>query len=139
MKTVVFYDDLCAVCNYWVNWILDNDNEQVFYFVALDSDFASEFSSHFNYKFPKETIVVWEERAGFFDKSDAVIFILQAIRPSSFQLKVLKLFPKLIRDVGYSIFAYFRRYVKMRECKVPSSESKKRFITNTSLQNFLDK
>ena len=137
MKTVVFYDDLCSVCNYWVGWILENDSENAFYFAAIESDFTKEFSLHFNYEFPKETIVVWDKHAGFLKKSDAVVFILQAIKPTSLQLKALKLFPKLLRDMGYSTFAYFRRYIPKRVCELPSPEHKKRFLTDSSYQNFL--
>ena len=139
MKTIVFYDSLCSVCNYWVNWILENDTKEVFHFVALESDFVTQFSLHFNYEFPAETIVVWDERAGFLKKSDAVIFILQSVKGSSFQTKILRMYPKFLRDWGYSIFAYFRRYVKLRKCKIPSAEEKKRFLTNQSFQVFLNK
>ena len=139
MKTVVFYDSLCGVCNYWVNWILENDTKEVFYFVALESDFASRFSHHFNYKFPTETIVIWDEHVGFLKKSDAVIFILQSIKGYSYQTKALRLLPKFLRDWGYSIFAYFRRYIKLSECKIPLPEERKRFLTNQSFQVFLNK
>lgn len=139
MKTVVFYDSLCGVCNYWVNWILENDTKEVFHFAALESDFATQFSLHFNYEFPTETIVIWDEQVGFLKKSDAVIFILQSIKDSSNQKKALKLFPKFLRDWGYSIFAYFRRYIKMSKCKIPSTEETKRFLTNQSFQVFLNK
>ncbi len=139
MKSVVFYDNQCSVCNYWVSWILENDNAGLFYFAALESEFAVEFSTHFNFNFPKETIVVWDNCAGFSTKSDAVIVILQALRSSSFQLKALTVFPKFLRDAGYSIFAYFRRYMQVGECKIISSEDKQRYLTGSSFQNFLNK
>lgn len=138
MKTIVFYDNLCSVCNYWVNWILKNDKRQVFYFVALESDFAKTFSRHFKYQFPAETIVIWDEYVGFLQKSDAVIFILKSIQPSSFQFKALKFLPKHLRDAGYSIFAYFRRFIPMRKCEIPSSEDKKNFLTDVPFQVFLN-
>lgn len=139
MRTVVFYDNLCGVCNYWVNWILANDSKEVFYFAALESDFANKFSLHFNYQFPPETIVIWNEDVGFMKKSDAVIFIFQAINRSSVQVKLLRLFPKFLRDWGYSVFAYFRRYVPMKQCKIPSLEERKQFLTNKSFHFFLNK
>lgn len=138
MKTIVFYDNLCSVCNYWVSWILKNDKRQVFYFVALESDFAKAFSRHFNYQFPTETIVIWDEYVGFLQKSDAVIFILKSIQPSSFQFKALKFLPKLLRDAGYSTFAYFRRFIPMRKCEIQSSEDKKKFLTDVPFQVFLN-
>lgn len=139
MKTVVFYDNLCSVCNYWVNWILENDSKGLFYFAALESSFTDEFSHYYNYEFPKETIVVWDEQKGFLVKSDAVVFILLSLKPASFQLKVFRLFPKLLRDAGYSMFAYFRRYLQISNCKLPSPEHKKRFLTDCSLQDFINK
>ena len=139
METIVFYDNLCSVCNYWVNWILENDSKGDFYFAALESNFTKEFSRHFNYEFPEETIVVWDEQAGFLIKSDAVIFILQILRPNSFQLKALRLFAKPLRDMGYSFFAYFRRYMQVRKCKTPSREHQKRFFEDNSFQDFINK
>ena len=139
MKTVVFYDNLCSVCNYWVNWILENDTKSIFYFAPLESSFTKEFSQHFNYEFPKETIVVWNEHVGFLNKSDAVVFILEVLKPRSFQLKALRAFPKLLRDVGYSTFAYFRRYLQVGKCKVPLPEDKKRFFSDNSFHNFINK
>ena len=138
MKAIVFYDDLCGVCNYWVNWILSHDNEKRFYFAALESDFANNFSNHFDYAFPPETIVIWQEDVGFLLKSDALLFIFGTIKPSSFQVKMFKLIPKFIRDIAYTIFAYFRRFVAMKQCKLPSKEEKKLFMTDKSLQEFLN-
>lgn len=138
MKAIVFYDDLCGVCNYWVNWILRNDKDNFFYFAALQSDFEFDFSTHFNYKFPSETIVIWSEETGFLIKSDALIYIFDTIQPTVLQVKVLKMFPKFLRDIGYSIFAYFRRYFRMKSCAIPSAEDKKRFLSDSLLQDFLD-
>lgn len=139
MKTIIFYDNLCNVCNYWVNWVLVNDTKGVFSFASLESDFTKEFSCYYNYEFPKETIVIWSEDIGFMKKSDAVIFILQLLRPTSLQLKVIRLFPRLIRDMGYSLFSFFRRYIRVGECKVPSSEHKKRFFSESSIHDFTNK
>ncbi len=138
MKAIVFYDDLCGVCNYWVNWILRNDKNNYFYFAALQSDFESHFSAHFNYKFPAETIVLWTEDAGFLTKSDALIYIFNTVQPTAIQVKALRLLPKFVRDIGYSIFAYFRRYFRMKSCEIPSAEEKKRFLSDRSLQDFLN-
>ena len=139
MKTVVFYDNLCSVCNYWVNWILKNDKKQIFYFAPLESNFTKEFSHHFDYKFPSETIVIWNEKKGFLQKSDAVIYILKVIQPLSIQLKALRAFPKFLRDAGYSAFSFIRRYIPMKKCEIPSPEDRKRFLTEVSFQDFLNK
>ena len=138
MKAIVFYDDLCGVCNYWVNWILRHDKEQRFYFAALESEFANSFSEHFNFAFPSETIVVWQEDVGSLMKSDALLFIFGIIKPSSFQVRVFKLIPKFIRDIAYTIFAYFRRFVPMKQCKIPSEKDRKLFMTDKSVQEFLN-
>ena len=139
MKSIVFYDDLCGVCNYWVNWILRHDKEDVFYFAPLQSDFANSFSAHFKYQFPIETIVVWVDKEGFLIKSDALIFIFQIIKPSFVGAKALRFFPKIIRDIGYTIFAYFRRYVPMKSCKIPSKKDRVKFLTQFSVSETLNK
>lgn len=139
METIVFYDDSCSICNYWVIWILENDTSGVFYFVPLESNFTKEFSQYYNYECPKETIVVWNESAGFLKKSQAVLYILEVLKPTSFLLKMLRLFPKQLSDIGYSIFAYFRRYIKVGKCKPFLPEQKKRFLLDSSFQDFINK
>ena len=139
MKTIVFYDNFCSVCSYWVNWILKHDSKKCFYFAPLESNFTNELSRHFNYKIPKGTIVAWNKHTGFLKRSDVIIFILQSVKPSSMQLKVLRLFPKPIRDVGYSIFAYFRRYIRKDVCSLPSAADRKRILTHSFSVDFLNK
>ena len=138
MNSIVFYDDLCGVCNYWVKWIMKKDKNEIFYFAPLQSDFADNFSNHFKYPFPVETLVVWEQNVGFLIKSDALIFILKKIDTTSIRANALKLFPKIIRDMGYTIFAFFRRYVPMKSCTVPSKKDRARFITQISVAEFLN-
>lgn len=138
MKAIVFYDDLCGVCNYWVNWILKNDKNGYFYFAALQSDFEHSFSKHFNYRFPPETIVVWSESSGFLTKSDALIYIFNIIEPTAIQVKALKLFPKFLRDVGYTVFAFFRKYVPMKSCRLLTKKERKRFLSSSSVDEFLN-
>lgn len=138
MKAIVFYDDLCGVCNYWVNWILKNDKNGYFYFAALQSDFEHSFSKHFNYRFPPETIVVWSESSGFLTKSDVLIYIFNIIEPTAIQVKALKLFPKFLRDVGYTVFAFFRKYVPMKSCRLLTKKERKRFLSSSSVDEFLN-
>lgn len=138
MKAIVFYDDLCGVCNYWVNWILKNDKNGYFYFAALQSDFEHSFSKHFNYRFPPETIVVWSESSGFLTKSDVLIYIFNIIEPTAIQVKALKLFPKFLRDVGYTVFAFFRKYVPMKSCRLLTKKERKRFLSSRTVDEFLN-
>jgi hypothetical protein len=51
---------------------------------------------------------------------------------------MFKLIPKFLRGTAYTIFAYFRRYVPMKQCEIPSEEDKKQFMTEKSLQEFLN-
>lgn len=76
---------------------------------------------------------------GFLKKSDAVICILKSINPGSIELKVLRVFPKPIRDIGYSIFSYFRRYVQKDVCILPSVAARKRILIHSFSLGFLNK
>lgn len=129
MKSIVFYDGQCRVCNYWVGWILQKKKSSHFMFASLDSEFATEFFEYYNYSIPKDTMVVWSNDLRFLVKSDAVIYILNQISPSSISSGIIRLFPKPIRDVGYTIFAILRKLLPITKCEF-SFEQKGSFLSN---------
>lgn len=138
MKYIIFYDSTCGFCNYWVGWIIEYDKMKQFYFVSLDSSLAKEFEIHFNYALPPQTLVLWISSNVFYVKSVAVLKILDQVAPNSLVAKVLKIIPRQIADIGYSIFAYFRRSLSITTCKVYTKEENKRFLSNNSLEEVIN-
>ena len=45
---IILFDGVCNFCNYWVNFILDHDKQNLFKFAALQSEKGSELLEKFN-------------------------------------------------------------------------------------------
>ncbi|NHW59559.1 DUF393 domain-containing protein, partial [Escherichia coli] len=72
----LFYDGDCGVCNRWVQWVLKNDKNDNFRFVALQSSFGQSFLKDRNLPTSNfSTLYLWKPNAFYLTKSDAVIKI----------------------------------------------------------------
>ena len=45
---IILFDGVCNFCNYWVNFVLDRDNKNIFKFAALQSDKGQEILKKYN-------------------------------------------------------------------------------------------
>jgi predicted DCC family thiol-disulfide oxidoreductase YuxK len=131
---VLLYDGVCGLCNRTVQFVLRHDREKKFRFAPLQSAFAagvlgkkgvsaSDLNSFY--------IVVFRGEDVLLERSDAAIFLmneLPGIWPTV--ARVLRLFPRAIRDWGYRVIARsrYRLFGKYETCPVPSEAERERFI-----------
>ena len=78
-ENIIFYDGICALCNFWVRFVLWADTSEEFHFCALQSEGArkmlpSSVSDPSNLR----TIILKAEGQTF-KKSDAVLKIFQKL------------------------------------------------------------
>jgi predicted DCC family thiol-disulfide oxidoreductase YuxK len=136
-KHIIFYDGVCGLCNKFIQFVIDNDKHGVFFFAALQSDFASRTLSRRGADaLNLDTVYILSDygnpdKERLFNKSDAVIFAtgqLKAwVKPFA---TILRLFPKPLRDFGYSTVAKIRYklFGKFDQCMLPTAETRSRFI-----------
>ncbi len=48
IQKIILFDGVCNFCNYWVNFVLDRDNKNIFKFAALQSDKGQEILKKYN-------------------------------------------------------------------------------------------
>lgn len=128
-NNIIFFDGVCNVCDKTVDFILTHDKKLVFSFSSLQSSFAKEFFNDRNRDISMETIVVFNE-GKFLTRSNAIKFILINLTgyPRLFGF-LLGLFPTLLSDYFYRLFAKYRYKVfgKKDVCKVPNKDFSDRF------------
>ncbi|WP_352421659.1 DCC1-like thiol-disulfide oxidoreductase family protein [Proteiniphilum sp.] len=137
MKSIIFYDGECDVCNYWVRWIIERDTDRIFRFASLQSDFAGDLFLHFEKKMGYDSMVIFKDGTDFLTKSEAVSFILFQLRAGSVLYKILKTTPRFLSDIGYNCIAAVRKRVRMRTCRVWDNEEKKLFLNDIDFPDWL--
>lgn len=128
-KYYVFYDGDCGFCNFWVQWILENDKEDQYLFAALQSDFGQNFLKERSLKSDDfDTIYLWKPNAFYYTKSDAILKIANTIGGIYYFANLSKIFPKFIRNLGYDLIAKNRKKLMEQTCIIPTPEQRKKFV-----------
>lgn len=136
MNPIVFYDGECGFCNYWVQWILDRDDERVFRFAALQSRFSKELFAAFNREITMRSLVVIKEDGEFLDRSKAVGYLFSRLRPGSFFYRLLKRVPRFLADTGYNVVAAVRRATRRNKCRLFTPEERAFFLNSANFEEY---
>lgn len=131
---IVFYDGVCALCNYSVQFILKRDPEAHFKFAPIQSESAR------NRGIPNETEDPYSlflfDNGQLFEKSDAV---LRIARHLSWPWKIAWYFrfvPRRLRDYVYDFIAShrYRWFGKYGACPVPEPEVRSRWTERSFVE-----
>ncbi|EDY81269.1 conserved hypothetical protein [Verrucomicrobiia bacterium DG1235] len=127
-RKIVFFDGVCGVCNWSVDWLLRLDDERVLWFSPIQGETAKAL-------LPKErredvdTICFWDGER-LFTRTDALLEIGRALGGVWRVFYVLKVIPAEWRDWAYDAFAR-RRYKwfgKREACRIPTAGERERFL-----------
>ena len=127
---VILFDGVCNFCNYWVNFILAKDKNDLFRFAALQSEAGQMLLLNHGLENSDFDTFILIDDENYFTKSTAALMIAEKLR------SVVKLFypfiflPKLIRDFFYDLIAKsrYKFFGKRDVCRVPSDDERKKFI-----------
>lgn len=127
---LILFDGVCNFCNYWVNFIIARDKNDLFRFAALQSEKGQEFLIKFKLSrsdFDTFILINGEE---YFTKSTAALMISKNLKSIVKLFYPLIFIPKFIRDFIYDIVAKNRYnfFGKKAVCRIPTEEEKGKFI-----------
>lgn len=105
---IVLYDDQCAFCSFWVNFILKKDHRQQFLFAGLSSKTAHEILSKYPFAKNLDTVMLLHNQQ-LSVKSNAALKIAYLLGGGLKLLYVFKIVPKTIRDYFYDLIAKNRK------------------------------
>lgn len=126
---VIFFDGVCNLCNNFVDFIIKNDQKEVFYFASLQGDFAKEIEVLAPYRKAMSSVVLWH-KGRTYTESTAALEILITLGGFWKFLRLFYLIPKFLRDPFYRYISR-RRYKffgKRETCRLPAPEEKARFL-----------
>lgn len=129
-KKIILFDGVCNFCNYWVNFIIDRDNKNIFVFAALQSKTGQEFLSRLNFPTNEFDTFILIDGEVYFTKSDAAIKIAQDLKGWPKILSLGKFIPKRFRNFLYDVIAKnrYKLFGKKDYCRIPSKDEKAKFL-----------
>ncbi|MCI5066620.1 DUF393 domain-containing protein [bacterium] len=127
MKHILFYDGECALCHFWVGFVIARDREGSFQFAPISALGEERLRAELG-----DTLVVLDEKNAIHRYSDGVLFILSQLggwwRGGSALLRVI---PRPLRDLGYRLVAAIRKKILPKPsgvCPIVSVELRNRFL-----------
>ncbi len=127
---IIIFDGVCNFCNWAVNFIIKRDKGNIFIFAASQSRAGQEIIHKHKLDAKGYETIILTIDGDIFVKSEAVLEIFKYLKGGWKYLRILKIFPRIFRDRGYTVFAKFRYKIfgKRDTCMVPMDELKNRFL-----------
>ncbi len=139
-RLLVIFDGHCRLCNRSVRWLLRRDRRDRFRFAPSGSPHVADLLAHHGLSTPDAasvpgTILVvrhpGEPQEQALDRSDAVVALLSELpNPWPVVGAILRLVPRLLRNLGYQVIARWRYRIwgRLEQCPLPSPEDRSRFL-----------
>jgi predicted DCC family thiol-disulfide oxidoreductase YuxK len=124
---ILYFDGVCNLCNGLVRFIIKKDRKRRIKFSPLQSSAAIELRK--TGIFSPESVVYFSGNR-YFQKSDAILGLLDDLGGGWKLFSVLRLIPRRLRDFIYDVIARnrYRIFGRRESCIVPSPEINDRFI-----------
>lgn len=129
----VFFDGVCNLCNYWVQFVDKMDNKKTISLCHLQNSLGNIIQEEI---FRKNSIknlstIIFYFEGRIYLKSTAVLKVMSLTSGKlSFFYKFLLLLPTFFRDFCYDIVGRTRYlfFGKSKECQIPNKNILSRFI-----------
>lgn len=129
-KKIILFDGVCNYCNDKVAFIIKNDENDVFRFVALQSETGQKIITYLGIDKTIDSIILYEPGYAYFVKSEAVFRIIKHLSSSVKLLLLFNFIPTNIKNLLYDYIAKnrYKWYGKMEVCMIPLDEVTSKFI-----------
>lgn len=131
---LIIFDGECNFCNSSVDFIISQDKQNKFKFLAGQSPHAKRLLQklYVNPEISKETMLLIEPDNTIYYKGDAAIRIAKELNVPYSLLGVIgeKLIPDFLKSPLYDVIAKNREkwFGKRNQCRMPTEEDKQRFL-----------
>jgi predicted DCC family thiol-disulfide oxidoreductase YuxK len=131
-KKIILFDGVCNLCNSSVQFIIKHDKNDVFRFVALQSELGKKIIKHIGIQDNNiDSIVLYEPEIAYYYKSTAAIEIAKNLKGLFSFALIFKIIPEGIRDLLYEYIAKnrYKWYGKKESCMIPTDNLKAKFLS----------
>jgi predicted DCC family thiol-disulfide oxidoreductase YuxK len=129
-KKIILFDGVCNFCNEKVNFIIKNDTNDSFRFVALQSETGQKIVTYLGIDKTIDSIILYEPGYAYFIKSEAVFRIIKHLSSSVKLLLLFNFIPTSLKNLLYDYIAKnrYKWFGKLEVCMIPSEEIIRKFI-----------
>ncbi|MHA3789365.1 thiol-disulfide oxidoreductase DCC family protein [Flavobacterium hauense] len=130
-KKIILFDGVCNLCDNTVQFIIKHDKEDIFRFVALQSDLGQEIINHIGLDTSKtDSIILYEPGTAYYYKAEAALKIAKELGSVYSLLSIFTVLPNYLNNKVYDYVARnrYKWYGKKEECMIPTPEMKAKFL-----------
>ena len=134
-RALILYDGACGLCGRLIRFVLNRDPEGRFDFASLQGTTGQSILRRFGRpaEVPTTVYVVAEYRSvcpRLLEKSEAALFVMQELRAAGIWVRLLRMVPRSLLDLGYEVVARnrYRFFGRTEACFLPMAEFRERFL-----------
>lgn len=130
-KKIILFDGICNLCDATVQFIIKHDKNDIFRFVALQSDLGKKIINHIGLDTSKtDSIILYEPGHAYYYKAEAALKIAKELGGVYSFLTVFSIFPNWLTNRVYDYVASnrYKWYGKKEECMIPTPGMKAKFL-----------
>ena len=130
-KQIIFFDGICNLCEQSVQFIIKHDKNDIFRFVALQSDLGQEILQYIGIADKNiDSIILYIPGKAYYYKSSAAIEIAKNLGGFWHYGTIFRVIPTAIRNNIYDYIAKnrYKWYGKKESCLIPTQKLKAKFL-----------
>ncbi|MBL0012488.1 MAG: DUF393 domain-containing protein [Flavobacterium sp.] len=130
-KKIILFDGLCNLCEASVQFVIKYDKDDVFRFVALQSELGQKIIAHIGINAKNiDSVVLYQPGVAYYYKSNAALQIARSLGGIFHLGTVFRIIPTGLRNLIYDYVAKNRYswYGKKQHCMVPTPDLKAKFL-----------
>ena len=130
-KKIILFDGVCNLCDASVHYVIKNDKNDLFRFVALQSDLGQTILKHIGINpIHIDSVILYEPEVAYYYKSSAALEIAKGLNGIFTLATLFQILPTVFRDYVYDYVAKnrYKWYGKKEACLVPSPELLAKFL-----------
>lgn len=130
-KKIILFDGVCNLCDASIQYVIKHDKDDVFRFVALQSELGQKLLKHIGINpIHIDSIVLYEPGIAYYYKSTAALQIAKGLKGIFTVATVFQILPTGFRDLIYEYVAKnrYQWYGKKESCLVPTPALKSKFL-----------
>ncbi len=128
---IIFYDEPCVICNFWVQRLCRWDKKDQLRFSSLDNALFLSFAKERKLDFDNmDSIVVWDQQYSFSLEAEGVFMVIKRLGGVWSILLLFSFLPKQLTNGIYRIIAKnrYRWFGKHKQCPLPEAKYAHKFL-----------
>lgn len=130
-KQIILFDGVCNLCNSAIQFIIKNDENDVFRFVNLQSELGQKIVKHIGIDNQNiDSIILYKPRIAYYYKSEAVFQIAKKLKGILRLVSIFNIFPSTVSNFFYDCIAKnrYKWFGKQEFCLIHSEELNLKFL-----------